>query len=652
RPKRQVGVASLGEIAPHLKALANRYLTQGFRPIQVYWTDLCCGDRSVVQSTLRPASEAVPDFASSTYFGGEAERSLPSLEFPAHNSPILMRVVSENCEHCTRICVGLLKRARESTPAVLGFDIEWSVRPSEPRRQVSLLQLSARDGYTVLFHLKYDERRAGIMPKALKELLVNDTVQLAGVLVRGDLKHLLDSYGVQGTNPVDVGQLAGTHLGVKIGARSLQALTATLLRRQLAKDTVRTSNWETALSKEQEKYAGLDSYAGVLLFYHIWARMDPIFTERRPDVLSLPVNTPLRLYTSTNSRCVAEGTLIDYPQRSTWGSTGLTIGRVTGGATRMVIKLTARHIPGAFTLHPGKDGGQVQALDELELGALVLWDAINSRLPADPGPVSSLGVVGVGDVAGATGTSSTSTLEPGGKVGGPTSLSGAVGVGDVAVSTGNGSTSTPGPEGKWKGWRPPMDRVRRVWKQRYPSWSNQEIAADMRAKLSSHLLKHVPRIVPRPEILLPRYDNVIETFKVVRDGATGDTLFTDRMHKAAALLRVHIEKGCLSDPNPDLVPLLQIMGRTKDGLDLIRSLKGTNRVENYHQLLRQLMGSYHASAIMAHYTMLLHNYRRNHRMAGLHRGMDPDLLGYYSHWEIEDIKLSPRGGTTTCLSIL
>ena len=43
----------------------------------------------------------------------------------------------------------------------------------------------------------------------------------------------------------------------------------------------------------------------------------------------------------------------------------------------MVIKLTARHIPGAFTLHPGKDGGQVQALDELELGALVLWDAVS-----------------------------------------------------------------------------------------------------------------------------------------------------------------------------------------------------------------------------------------------------------------------------------
>ncbi|CAM9672667.1 unnamed protein product, partial [Ectocarpus sp. 6 AP-2014] len=402
RPKRQVGVASLGEIAPHLKALANRYLTQGFRPIQVYWTDLCCGDRNIIQSTLGPASQHVPDFASSTYFAEEAERQLPNLEFPAGASPILVRVASENCELSSRICLQLLRRARASAPAVLGFDIEWSVRPSGPRRQVALVQLSARDGYTVLFHLKYEERRRGILPTALKELLVNDTVQLAGVSVRGDLTHLFNSYGVHGTKPVDIGQLAGVHLHVKIGARSLQALTAELLHRRLVKNAVRTSNWETTLTKDQEKYAGLDSYAGVLLFYRIWARMDPILTECRPDVLSLPANTHLRLYTSTNTRCVAEGTLEEYSQDGTWGSTGLTIGRVTGGATRMVVRLTVKHVPGAFVLHPGEGGGQVQALDELELGALVLWDAINSRLPTDAD------IVGGGN-AGTTATSSAST---------------------------------------------------------------------------------------------------------------------------------------------------------------------------------------------------------------------------------------------------
>lgn len=31
------------------------------------------------------------------------------------------------------------------------------------------------------------------------------------------------------------------------------------------------------------------------------------------------------------------------------------------------------------------------------------------------------------------------------------------------------------------------------------------------------------------------------------------------------------------------------------------------------------------------------------RTAGLHRGMDRDLLGYYSHWEVEDIQAITKG---------
>ena len=115
---------------------------------------------------------------------------------------------------------------------------------------------------------------------------------------------------------------------------------------------------------------------------------------------------------------------------------------------------------------------------------------------------------------------------------------------------------------------------------------------------------------------------------------SGETIFTDRMDKAATLLRVHIEKGCLHDPNPEHVELVQIVGRTKDGLDLIRSLRGTNRVETYHQKLGQLMGSYKASATMAHYTMLLYNTRRNHHMAGawhLHDSVRVFCFSFNSH---------------------
>ena len=45
-------------------------------------------------------------------------------------------------------------------------------------------------------------------------------------------------------------------------------------------------------------------------------------------------------------------------------------------------------------------------------------------------------------------------------------------------------------------------------------------------------------------------------------------------------------------------------------------MRGTNRVESYHTALRRPMGAYQTSPVMAHYSMLLHNSRRNHRMAG------------------------------------
>lgn len=137
---------------------------------------------------LGSASVAVKDAASSTCFGEEAGPPLPVLEFPAGNSPpvVQVTVTSEKCEHSARTCIQLLARARQSTPAVLGFDIEWSLRPSGPRRQVATLQLSALDGYTVLFHLKPQECKPGIMPTALKELLLNTTVQLVRIVcVRG-----------------------------------------------------------------------------------------------------------------------------------------------------------------------------------------------------------------------------------------------------------------------------------------------------------------------------------------------------------------------------------------------------------------------------------------------------------------------------------
>lgn len=105
----------------------------------------------------------------------------------------------------------------------------------------------------------------------------------------------------------------------------------------------------------------------------------------------------------------------------------------------------------------------------------------------------------------------------------------------------------------------------------------------------------------------------------------GDAFFTPRLQKAAVNLRVHVENGCLSDPDPRHLPLYYVVGRTREGLDKIRSTRWTNREESYYTPLRPLMGSCQTSPRLAHVTMMLFNYRRNYRMACTCRSLRRDL---------------------------
>ena len=64
---------------------------------------------------------------------------------------------------------------------------------------------------------------------------------------------------------------------------------------------------------------------------------------------------------------------------------------------------------------------------------------------------------------------------------------------------------------------------------------------------------------------------------------SGETLFKDALVKAANNALGHLKNGCVSDPDPRKVHLFHLAGRTKDGLDKVRSARGTNRNEGYHQ---------------------------------------------------------------------
>lgn len=67
-----------------------------------------------------------------------------------------------------------------------------------------------------------------------------------------------------------------------------------------------------------------------------------------------------------------------------------------------------------------------------------------------------------------------------------------------------------------------LGRVEKVLESRHPTWNSREIKAFM-SKHYSRIVKHVPRVVPPAPVLVQRFDNVINTFRSIRDASTGTT---------------------------------------------------------------------------------------------------------------------------------
>lgn len=149
---------------------------------QVFFSDVCCGDRKSIQETLGPASCALAGSTTASTSAADVE-TLPHLAFPPDEQAVKIVVRTERCDVSALACSEILARARRLASkvaggaTVLGFDCEWSVRVSRAR-PVATIQLSATEGDTVVFHVKPNENRAGIVPRALQDILVAEDVLL------------------------------------------------------------------------------------------------------------------------------------------------------------------------------------------------------------------------------------------------------------------------------------------------------------------------------------------------------------------------------------------------------------------------------------------------------------------------------------------
>lgn len=136
---------------------------------------------------------------------------------------------------------------------VIGFDTETrpTFTPSQPRYNVSLLQLSGPDK-AFLFRLN----RIG-MHRRLCNLLASEKIVKVGAAIHDDIRGLQVLHGFKAAGFVDL-QKIGWEWGIR--DKAVKKMTAIILGFRISK-TQQLSNWEAAnLSESQCKYAATDAW--------------------------------------------------------------------------------------------------------------------------------------------------------------------------------------------------------------------------------------------------------------------------------------------------------------------------------------------------------------------------------------------------------
>ncbi|MBE6241465.1 MAG: 3'-5' exonuclease domain-containing protein 2 [Bacteroidales bacterium] len=159
---------------------------------------------------------------------------------------------------------------------VIGFDTETrpTFTPSQPRYNVSLLQLSGPDK-AFLFRLN----RIG-MHRRLCNLLASEKIVKVGAAIHDDIRGLQVLHGFKAAGFVDL-QKIGWEWGIR--DKAVKKMTAIILGFRISK-TQQLSNWEAVnLSESQCKYAATDAWVCREMYLKLLA------SEKNPLDLSATV---------------------------------------------------------------------------------------------------------------------------------------------------------------------------------------------------------------------------------------------------------------------------------------------------------------------------------------------------------------------------
>ena len=167
---------------------------------------------------------------------------------------------------------------------VVGFDMEWDVdkKKKGPQAKTATIQLCVKD-YCIIFQMSKLKR----MPDRLKKLLEDPEIMKVGLNITGDRAKLLGDWCTLIANEVELKGLADLKLG-HASNWSLANLCELVLGKTLAKpEHIRVStNWSnTDLSQEQQEYAAIDAYAGLLVHQRLLETADMLTSFNNPEML-------------------------------------------------------------------------------------------------------------------------------------------------------------------------------------------------------------------------------------------------------------------------------------------------------------------------------------------------------------------------------
>lgn len=145
----------------------------------------------------------------------------------------------------------------------LGLDAEWKVDfRSGVISKTALLQICSPNLIVII-----QCRRMKSLPRRLVELLQDPHTIKTGVAVVGDCRRLQRDFQVTAQGILELGSVAKSvdaeRWRTSNGLIGLSTLCRVYLDRRLVKDSVRTSDWEGPLSKQQIEYAASDAFVAL-----------------------------------------------------------------------------------------------------------------------------------------------------------------------------------------------------------------------------------------------------------------------------------------------------------------------------------------------------------------------------------------------------